>query len=51
MTHLIDAFRAVLLERRPPDPAFAVTVVAAVVLFGGAWIAFHLAEFDFAENL
>jgi ABC-type polysaccharide/polyol phosphate export permease len=51
MTHLIDAFRAVLLESRPPDPAFYVTVVVSLVLFVGAWVAFHLAEFDFAENL
>lgn len=51
MTHLIDAFRAVLLERRPPDPAFFVTVAVALVLFVGSWVAFHLAEFDFAENL
>jgi ABC-type polysaccharide/polyol phosphate export permease len=51
MTHLIDAFRAVLLERRAPDPAFVVTVAVALVLFVGSWIAFHRAEFDFAENL
>ena len=51
MTHLIDAFRAVLLEHRAPDPAFAVTVAASLALFLGAWIAFHLAEVDFAENL
>ena len=51
MTHLIDAFRAVLLERRAPDPVFFVTVAASFVLFVVAWSAFHLAEFDFAENL
>src|SRR5437763_3577891 len=51
MTHLIDAFRAVLLERRVPDPAFIVTLIAGTALFGVAWLAFHAAEFDFAESL
>ena len=51
MTHLIDAFRAVLLERRVPDPAFAATLIASIGLFVVAWVAFHAAEFDFAENL
>jgi lipopolysaccharide transport system permease protein len=51
MTHLIDAFRAVLLERRAPGVPFYVTVAISLVLFFGAWVAFHLAEFDFAENL
>jgi lipopolysaccharide transport system permease protein len=51
MTHLIDAFRAVLLQRQAPGLPFVVTVAVSVVLFVGAWIAFHLAEFDFAENL
>jgi lipopolysaccharide transport system permease protein len=51
MTHLIDAFRAVLLEGRAPDPAFAVASLASVVLFVFAWMVFHAAEFDFAENL
>jgi len=51
MTHLIDAFRAVLLEGRAPDPAFAIASAASVVLFVFAWMVFHAAEFDFAENL
>ena len=51
MTHLIDAFRAVLLERRAPDVAFAITFIASIGLFGAAWLLFHAAEFDFAENL
>src|SRR5207244_1100449 len=51
MTHLIDAFRAVLLERRAPDAAFAMTFIASIGLFGAAWLLFHAAEFDFAENL
>src|SRR5262245_38162231 len=51
MTHLIDAFRAVVLERRVPDPAFAITLIASIGLLGVAWLAFHASEFDFAESL
>jgi homopolymeric O-antigen transport system permease protein len=51
MTHLIDAFRAVLLEHRMPEPVFAVTAVATVVLFFASWVLFHTSEFEFAENL
>ncbi len=51
MTHLIDAFRAVILEDRVPNAAFAMTAVASIALFGAAWLLFHAAEFDFAENL
>jgi len=51
MTHLIDAFRAVILEGRMPNQAFAITTLASVVIFGGAWLMFHAAEFEFAENL
>jgi homopolymeric O-antigen transport system permease protein len=51
MTHLIDAFRAVLLDERMPGMAFGVTFAAAAVMLAGAWVMFHLAESDFAENL
>jgi homopolymeric O-antigen transport system permease protein len=51
MTHIIDAFRAVLLNNRAPDAAFAVTFAASAALFGLAWVLFHRAEFEFAENL
>jgi ABC-type polysaccharide/polyol phosphate export permease len=51
MTHLIDAFRAVLLDQRMPGLAFAITFAASVALLAVAWVTFHLAEFDFAENL
>ena len=51
MTHLIDAFRAVLLDQRLPGMAFGLTFAASFVLLAGAWVMFHLAEFDFAENL
>jgi ABC-type polysaccharide/polyol phosphate export permease len=51
MTHLIDAFRAVLLDQRMPGVAFGITFAASIALLGVAWVTFHLAEFDFAENL
>ena len=51
MTHLIDAFRAVLLDQQMPGLAFGFTFAASIALLGVAWVTFHLAEFDFAENL
>jgi len=51
MTHLIDAFRDVLIHGRAPSPAFAVTVLGSVAMLAAAWAAFHAAEFEFAENL
>lgn len=51
MTHLLDAFRAVLIEGHAPGAAFAVTAVFTVVLFVSSWLLFHAAEFEFAENL
>ena len=51
MTHLIDAFRAVLIDGTVPGPAFAVTAVLSVGLLIGSWLAFHAAEFEFAENM
>ena len=51
MTHLLDAFRAVILEGHAPGMAFAITAVFTVVLFLSSWLLFHAAEFEFAENL
>jgi homopolymeric O-antigen transport system permease protein len=51
MTHLIDAFRAVLLDGRAPTFAFVITFGVSLALFGFAWVLFHRAEFEFAENL
>lgn len=51
MTHLIDAFRAVMLDQRMPGMAFHLTFAASILMLAGAWVMFHLAEFDFAENL
>jgi ABC-type polysaccharide/polyol phosphate export permease len=51
MTPLIDAYRAVLIYQQFPDGRFFVAAGCSVVLFVGAWLLFHAAEFDFAENL
>ena len=50
MTPIIDAYRAVLLEGRLPDLApFAAAAVCAACTFLVGWLAFHRAEFRFAE--
>jgi ABC-type polysaccharide/polyol phosphate export permease len=51
ITHVIDAFRAVVIDGRAPAPAFVATAFASVGLLAGAWLLFHAAEFDFAENI
>ena len=52
MTHFIDAYRAVLLYHRLPDPgAFLGASVAAVLMLAVSWYVFHLAEFSFAESI
>ncbi|MEO8680642.1 MAG: ABC transporter permease [Vicinamibacterales bacterium] len=51
MTHLIDAFRATVIDGHAPAPAFLVTALVSVGLLLAAWLMFHAAEFDFAENL
>lgn len=52
LTPLIDAYRAAILENRLPDPAgFAYVAVVSVALLLVSWLAFHRAEFKFAENV
>jgi ABC-type polysaccharide/polyol phosphate export permease len=51
MTHIIDAYRDVLLLQRAPSLAFAITAAASFLLLAGIWVLFHRAESDFAENL
>jgi lipopolysaccharide transport system permease protein len=51
MTHLIDAFRAVLIDGRVPGNAFVLTFAASAALLVAVWALFHRAEFEFAENL
>ena len=51
MTHLIDAFRAVVIGGVAPGPEFAASAIFATALFLASWLLFHAAEFEFAENL
>ena len=52
MTTLIDAFRAVLLDQRMPrDGVRAHLRARRSRCWRCAWVMFHRAEFDFAENL
>lgn len=52
MTPIIDAYRNVLLLGRPPDLAALGAVSAfAFAFLGVAWLLFHRAEFNFAENI
>ena len=51
MTHLIDAFRAVVVQGTTPGAGFAITAVLTVVAFLAAWLVFHASEFAFAESI
>ncbi len=52
MTPIIDAYRRViLLGETPFTPAFGAASLLALLTLGGAWVAFHRAEFEFAENI
>jgi len=52
MTPIIDAYRATLLERQLPAMGpFAAAAAVSVALLAIAWLLFHRAEFQFAENV
>jgi lipopolysaccharide transport system permease protein len=52
MTPIIEAYRDILLKGQLPHPAvFGWAFVAAAVTLVLAWLAFHRAEFTFAENI
>jgi lipopolysaccharide transport system permease protein len=51
LTPIIDAYRAVLLLNAPPAPAFAWATAFSLAALGAIWLAFHRAEFQFAENI
>ena len=52
MTHIIDAYRAVLFAGQLPDGyAFAVTALGSTLLLAASWAIFHSAESRFAENI
>ena len=52
MTPILEAYRDVLLRGRWPDPAaFMITTAMAWMLLVIAWLVFHRAEYEFAENV
>jgi ABC-type polysaccharide/polyol phosphate export permease len=52
MSAIIDAYRDVLLRGKMPDPmAFGATAFVSLLALMMAWLAFHRAEFQFAENV
>ena len=52
MTPIIDAYRATLLRNELPAAApFAYAAVVALAMLAVAWLSFHRAEFQFAENI
>jgi lipopolysaccharide transport system permease protein len=51
MTPIIDGYRDVLIRGVMPGPSFGYAAVASVVLLFWAWLMFHRAEFQFAENV
>lgn len=52
MTPILEAYRDVLLHGRSPDPVpFMITTVGSALLLVIAWVIFHRAEYEFAENV
>jgi lipopolysaccharide transport system permease protein len=52
MTPILEAYRDVLLRGRFPDPTpFLIAAAVSIVLLMTAWIIFHRAEYEFAENV
>lgn len=51
MTPIVDAYRDVLIRGEIPGSDFGYAAVASFVLLGVAWVHFHRAEFQFAENV
>lgn len=51
MTPILEAYRDVLLRGRFPEPSFMLTTAVAAIVLAVAWITFHRAEYEFAENV
>ncbi len=51
MTPIVEAYRDVLIRGVLPAPAFAYVSLASLAFLGVAWLQFHRAEFQFAENV
>jgi lipopolysaccharide transport system permease protein len=52
MTPILEGYRDVLIRGRFPSPGpFLLTSALAVILLAVAWVIFHRAEYEFAENV
>jgi len=51
MTPIIEAYRDVLIRGVVPGAPFAYAAVVSALLLVWAWLTFHRAEFQFAENV
>jgi ABC-type polysaccharide/polyol phosphate export permease len=51
MTVIVEAYRQILLGGVSPDQSLLVVAAATSILLPAAWLAFHRAEFQFAENI
>jgi lipopolysaccharide transport system permease protein len=51
MTPILEAYRDVLLRGRIPDASFLITTGVAALCLIVAWVLFHRAEYQFAENV
>jgi ABC-type polysaccharide/polyol phosphate export permease len=52
MTPIVDSYRAVLVGTPLPSAVdLTVTATLSLLVFVGAWLIFHRAEFQFAENV
>jgi lipopolysaccharide transport system permease protein len=52
LTPIIEGYRSVLIRGTLPDPGpFAAAAAVSVMLLAVSWLAFHRAEFQFAENV
>ena len=52
MTPILEGYRDVLLRGQLPDPTpFLITTLLSALLLVIAWVVFHRAEYEFAENV
>ena len=51
LTPITEAYRDVIFFGRPPSAEFAAASALSLVLLAWCWLAFHRAEFRFAENI
>lgn len=51
MTPILESYRDVILRGQMPGDAFIGTSILSVVFLVAAWVIFHRAEYQFAENV